>query len=83
MHVEHTDEGLPMFLRRGTAFEAMTNNTGRPALSRMSKPAALSFVDSVKRHFLPRRPVDLALPVDRGLPVFLRRDTVFRAAEAA
>jgi hypothetical protein len=85
MHVEHNDEGLPMFLRRGTTFEAMTNNTGRPALSRMSKPTALSFVDSVKRHFLPRRPVDVALPVDPGgLPMFLRRDTVFaRAADAA
>jgi hypothetical protein len=76
---------------------AETNDTGPwPVPSISSKPAAVpiieptSAIDRIKRHFLPavtlmRRQVDLAVPVDSaGLPMFLRRDTVFsRIADAA
>jgi hypothetical protein len=76
---------------------AEANDTGPwPVPSSPSKPAAVpiieptSAIDRIKRHFLPavtlmRRPVDSAMRVDPGgLPMFLRRDTVFaHTADAA
>jgi hypothetical protein len=64
--------------------------------SRPPKPAAvpiiepMSAVDRIKRHFLPavtlmRRPIDLTMRVKDdppGLPMFLRRDTVFARVAA-
>lgn len=69
--------------------QATANATGPRAVPSRPVPTAApiieptSAVDRIKRHFLPsltlmRRPVDPAMRVDAGgLPMFLRRDTVF------
>jgi hypothetical protein len=82
---------------RQAVAQATANDTvPRAAPSWPPKPAAvpiiepMSAVDRIKRHFLPavtlmRQPVDSAMRVDPGgLPMFLRRDTVFaRTVDAA
>lgn len=80
---------------RQAVAQAEANDTRPwPALLRPPKPAAVAIsestsgVDRIKRHFpvmLMRRPSDSAMRVDPGgLPMFLRRDTVFaRAMDAA
>jgi hypothetical protein len=69
-----------------TAPRAVPSWPPKPAAAPIIEPA--SAVDLVKRRLLPalslmRRPVDLTMRVEDdppGLPIFLRRDTVFRAA---
>jgi hypothetical protein len=82
---------------RQAVAQAMANDTvPRAVPSTPPKPAAvpiiepMSAVDRIKRHFLPavtlmRRPIDLTMRVKDdppGLPMFLRRDTVFARVAA-
>ena len=90
-----TEEMLKPEPARQAVAQAIANDTvPRAVPSTPPKPAAvpiiepMSAVDRIKRHFLPavtlmRRPVDLTMRVDPGgLPMFLRRDTVFARAAA-
>jgi len=78
----HGERELPMFLRRGASFDARARISGASPIG-----APTSAVDRIKRHLLPALTLmrgqgapPNAPRKDGGLPMHIRRDTVFPRA---